>query len=469
MDLRFPWLTAQHVRNEYPQPGEASIVAAFRDIPQVLSDLRPDADGNFCCTADELVESLRQTGHNRAAAAWAIFQGLHDQILRAKLTHSMSPELVQALISDNPNAVVPRTIPLDRYYYLKEITIASTDALWQWYREREKKTALSPFSEYVRFLGATYQDLITWTKRDEEAILLLSDNTFRARRENLIAIKRNLSKAPGKITCYPRIWTQRDQRFLDYRECRTDGFQPQRRTSRYIRTLEQRERSRFRAALNETCHDGLGAILAPKLEAAHLAFDKLYAVSISFCLDDTSAQMVSDEAMLLGSRVIELVDYIKPPQTIPEFRPPAYLQPLPSEFLPNGSIRLKAPNTEMHSKLRTPLAPKKANSARHQGRTESEVLLIAALTEHHRYYNGSIGNDSPIGCRELARKVTLTEKTASVFFKKNFGSHKKYQTMCCDTERFIAAMKALNAEFIPKDFYNARTPEDIEREADPLD
>ncbi len=100
-------------------------------------------------------------------------------------------------------------------------------------------------------------------------------------------------------------------------------------------------------------------------------------------------------------------------------------------------------------------------SKRSTERGEGREKLIAAFTKHHKYANGGCLNLEPIGNNELARLADVAKRTASAFFKKEFRGHKKYQAMCKDLPRFVAALKALNGEFRPLDFYDARTPDEV--------
>ncbi|OHB70150.1 MAG: hypothetical protein A2V70_14820 [Planctomycetes bacterium RBG_13_63_9] len=95
---------------------------------------------------------------------------------------------------------------------------------------------------------------------------------------------------------------------------------------------------------------------------------------------------------------------------------------------------------------------------------EARIKLIAALTKHHGYADGSSLNLEPIGNNELARLAEVAKRTASAFFKKEFHGHAKYKALCRDSPRLAAALKALNGEFQPHEFYDARTPDDLEQD-----
>lgn len=102
----------------------------------------------------------------------------------------------------------------------------------------------------------------------------------------------------------------------------------------------------------------------------------------------------------------------------------------------------------------TPVRPKKSTQ-----KGEGRVKLIAALTKHHEYADGSCLNPEPIGNNELARQAGVDKKTASEFFKKEFKGHDKYNALCRnDTQGLITALKLLNDEFSPYLLYGAKPP-----------
>lgn len=106
------------------------------------------------------------------------------------------------------------------------------------------------------------------------------------------------------------------------------------------------------------------------------------------------------------------------------------------------------------------LAKHKRSSERGEGR----LKLIAALTKHHKYADGGCLNLEPIGNNELSRLAGVAKRTASDFFGKEFEGHARYRAMCNDPQRLMAAIKALNGEFHPHDFYAARSPNEVEQE-----
>jgi hypothetical protein len=91
-------------------------------------------------------------------------------------------------------------------------------------------------------------------------------------------------------------------------------------------------------------------------------------------------------------------------------------------------------------------------------RGEARMKLIAALTKHHKYEDGSCLNMQPIGNNALARMARVDQATASAIFKREFLDHGKYKVTCFDERRLAAALKLLNAEFSPHILYGAKPP-----------
>jgi hypothetical protein len=105
--------------------------------------------------------------------------------------------------------------------------------------------------------------------------------------------------------------------------------------------------------------------------------------------------------------------------------------------------------------------PKKPKRSTEKG--EGRAKLIAALTKHHDYANGSCLNLKPIGNNQLARLAGVDQATASVFFKRKFKGHGKYKAACADARQLATALKLLNGEFSPHILYGAKPPGEGER------
>lgn len=95
--------------------------------------------------------------------------------------------------------------------------------------------------------------------------------------------------------------------------------------------------------------------------------------------------------------------------------------------------------------------------------------IIAALTLHHKYQDGSCLYQEPIGVRELAHQADVSPYSAHVFFnsqfgegdgkkKKNKNGHKRYINMCKDRDSLIASLKLLNGDYSPSCLYGSTPP-----------
>jgi hypothetical protein len=109
------------------------------------------------------------------------------------------------------------------------------------------------------------------------------------------------------------------------------------------------------------------------------------------------------------------------------------------------------------SEVSRPRKPKRSSI-----KGEGRLKLIAALTKHHRYAEGGCLNMEPIGNNALARLADVAKRTASAFFSQKFHGHTKYRALCADKHLLVAALKALNGEFQPHEFLDARKPVDVE-------
>jgi len=109
-----------------------------------------------------------------------------------------------------------------------------------------------------------------------------------------------------------------------------------------------------------------------------------------------------------------------------------------------------------------PLPKSKRTTQRGGGRPK----LIAALTKHHQYENGSCQNFEPIGNNKLASLARVVPATASAFFKKEFRGYAPYAKQCERPTEFIATLKMLNGEFSPHHLYGRRPPGEDNRDDD---
>jgi hypothetical protein len=103
------------------------------------------------------------------------------------------------------------------------------------------------------------------------------------------------------------------------------------------------------------------------------------------------------------------------------------------------------------------LGPGPQKAKRSTEPNEARDKIIAALTQHHQYEQGSCLNQEPIGNNELARAAGVAKSTVSAFFQKEFKGRDKYRAVCRDAARLAASLRLLRGEFSPHDLYG-RTP-----------
>ena len=114
----------------------------------------------------------------------------------------------------------------------------------------------------------------------------------------------------------------------------------------------------------------------------------------------------------------------------------------------DGSTRADQGTPKNNKAKGVPSKPKRST-----GKGEGRVKLIAALTHHHKYADGGSLNLDPVINNKLARTAGVEKSTASAFFAKEFGSHSSYRTICRDSSKLWASLKALNGEFSPHELF----------------
>ena len=108
----------------------------------------------------------------------------------------------------------------------------------------------------------------------------------------------------------------------------------------------------------------------------------------------------------------------------------------------------------------------KGRGKRSTEKGEARVKIIAALTTHHKYQDGSCLKLEPIGNNELAREVDVSPSTASAFFAKEFKGYTKYRATCRDTTQLVASLKLLNQDFSPHHLFGGKSPDGGGRDDD---
>jgi hypothetical protein len=156
---------------------------------------------------------------------------------------------------------------------------------------------------------------------------------------------------------------------------------------------------------------------------------------------DADATQGTEESEAEGEKPAaddEVSQVIPPP-------PCATTDPMPTVEKWSDQAKPPAGGEAIHQK------PKPRHKKRSTVKGGGREKLIAALTKHHDYANGSCLNLELIGNNELARKAKVSPSTASEFFKKYFKGWKKYRAICNrgDAKTLVAALKLMNDEFRP--------------------
>lgn len=123
------------------------------------------------------------------------------------------------------------------------------------------------------------------------------------------------------------------------------------------------------------------------------------------------------------------------------------------EWADNIGLSLgSSPEHSRQSETATATTPK---SKRSTTNGEARTKIIAALTQHHGYDNGSCTNLEPVGVNKLAGEINVSSSTVSTFFKEQFQGHNKYKVACRNAGTLGNSLKMLNGELKPSVLFNA--------------
>ncbi|MGD0897575.1 MAG: hypothetical protein ABR915_07035 [Thermoguttaceae bacterium] len=129
-----------------------------------------------------------------------------------------------------------------------------------------------------------------------------------------------------------------------------------------------------------------------------------------------------------------------------------------SVTLSNGPADLLSATT-----AKAPAASPATKKKRSTAPGEARAKIIAALTKHHQYMNGSCLNTEPVGVNDLARQAGVAKSSVSSFFNKEFNNSKKeghtrYINRCQVLQHLVASLKLLNEEFSPHHLFSHNPP-----------
>lgn len=294
----------------------------------------------------------------------------------------------------------------------------------------------SPLSQYVAFLVTVLETLDRVIDRDAEAARILTAHPAlpeAMQRVDRMYWDRQLEEGSGRISKSPRIWTRRDERWVNWWRGATSGWQPERRLARYLRHLEPREGHSphdrlFQRAVNEARQDGTAAVLCLTLNQASESYHRLIALARSVADDSGERDDFKESLLDVGGLACQLMKWTK----------------IPEPANPPQELGIDPPHDSSPSIER----PAKAKRSTQNG--DAKAKLIAALTMHHGYADGGCLNQEPIGNNALARLAGVRNSTASEFLKKHFEGLKQYQAACADKRKLLASLRLLNQEFSPR-------------------
>jgi len=409
------------------QPPADQLNAAMREIPVVMDNQGRQDDGTVAMIDLSLLGELRQRGHNLSAAENAIREMERHKRL-------IGEERNTPILSPGGN----------KTWYMVDRWLVATDLLWKWWRESsidskaDKKPSngndhLGFVADVVRNIFAEKLRYVGFLKElDHDATLravvpFANQFTFRRIAEDLFTLG----------------FSEEAKRLLEVRAMLN--------VSAAIIEFDQIARLiglRFRG------------IQASAVEPTNVGkgLAEIRATLLVSCLeDDEGAKLFADADIPM---VVE--------------KNPAHLDHLYREVCRLSNIPLPAAEVELvgHDVGSGELiadggtAPRKKRST---NRGDARAKLIAALSDHHQYAKDSCLHLEPVGVNELARKADkLSNSTASEFFKKEFGGHDKYVSLCLrgDTHALVVALKLLNQEYSPHILFGQKPPSEGTRDND---
>ncbi len=172
----------------------------------------------------------------------------------------------------------------------------------------------SPLTQYYRLLRDAANYLPMFVNRDLEAVRMLTtipaidEAQLRAYRW---CCYRRLAVKSGKLFKFPRVWTRRDERYLNSRLGPASGFVPDRRTDWLADRLGRLHDLRFPAVLEEARQDRTIADLGTKLESAKHAFENAKDFARRVAAGDSKRETLDEELYKINRLTIEFSDWLK--------------------------------------------------------------------------------------------------------------------------------------------------------------
>lgn len=154
---------------------------------------------------------------------------------------------------------------------------------------------------------------------------------------------------------------------------------------------------------------------------------------------------ITDAATIIRNRLLPLIDELEPESVLIQNPIAKIFEVLEKrEF---GERSLEGPKQTQESDRK-----KSQDAGESRGKKSKSVrtrlIIVAALSRHHKYKDGHCLHTEPMSLSELAEACELSKATISNFFRDEFGGHKDY---CFSCETTLGTLLTLwNGEFSPK-------------------
>lgn len=183
----------------------------------------------------------------------------------------------------------------------------------------------SPLTQYLRFISEVPDTLDRVIDRDAEAVGILTAEPALPKVIERLECRywdRQLAERFGEIFKFPRIWTRRDEHWVNWSLGRRFGWEPSRRLARYLNWLEPRvgvshHDLLFQAAFNEARRDGTAAVVCPMLNQAYEAFDRHMKIARSILHDAGKRHELNESKWAVGDIVCKFAKFTMSPERDP--------------------------------------------------------------------------------------------------------------------------------------------------------
>jgi hypothetical protein len=412
-----------------PKPPAALIQAAEFAICSILANVEPDDDRTIELIASHLVQRLKDAKHTLAAAQWAIHEAIQTGRLRPGLVETEMPSFLprgSTVWQGGQRGTI--AIPKGKPTPFDSFKVTATESLWTWWcsidathlrqndRTAQPQSIETPMTVSERPSPFTIPDpSVRFADGPESEQRSFRSMTVGGLIHNLTVFADFFERASADIE---RVAPVLEPGAVGQRDANAESMQRDFRATRAIERVRAYVLAQYGAELTiGTARRLLGNLI----RECGLTVEAAEGLSLEAAMDKLDA-VESYRDQLLGGVAEEQVG-AKPRR--------ARTEPIQKRSTEPGEGRAK---------------------------------LIATLTKHHAYADGSCLNQEYIGNNELARKAGVKASTASAFFKAEFGGHTKYRNVYCrDQRRLNAALRKLREEYTVDNLFGGTPPAERER------